>query len=115
MLEDELKHRIICYLSITTSDNFNFIIDVSKNNAYEISYDEIFNFALDEISKRKTKFYAFIKHRYNENADKFEEYLHSRNLNCIQTKCVLVKDFYKPVKQSAIAQVFSFGEQLITD
>lgn len=116
VLEDEVKRRIICYLSITTSDNLNFIIDVSKNNAYDISYDEIVNFALGEISKRKTKFYAFIKHRqYNENADKFEEYLHSRNLNCIQTKCVLVKDFYKPVKQSAIAQVFSFGEQLITE
>ncbi|MBP3924672.1 hypothetical protein J6E39_05460 [bacterium] len=116
VLEDETKKRIICYLSITTSDNFNFIIDISKNNAYEISYDEIFNFALGEISKRKTKFCAFIKHRqYNENADKFEEYLHSKNLNCIQTKCVLVKDFYKPVKQSAIAQVFSFGEQLIAE
>jgi len=116
VLEEFSKHRIICYLSITTSDNLNFIIDISKNKAYEISYDEILNFALGEISKRKTKFYAFIKHRqYNENADNFEEYLHSRNLNCIQTKCVLVKDFYRPIKQSTLVQVFSFGEQLMTE
>ncbi len=112
ILEEPAKHRPICYLSITTGDNFNFIIDIAKNDAYPISYDEIFSFALSEISKKKKDFCAFIKHRqYCKNADKFEEYLHARHLNCIQTKCVLVKDFYKPIKQSSLVQVFSFGEQ----
>ncbi len=112
VLEDESTHRIIAYLSITTSDNFNFIIDMSLNDGYNIPYDEIINFALGEISRKKTKFYAFLKHRqYTKNADILEKYLHERNLNCIQTQCVLVKDFYKPVKQTENAlQVFLFGE-----
>lgn len=112
VLEEPSKHRIIAYLSITTSDNQNFIIDMSLNDGYQIPYDEIINFALSEISRRKTNFTAFIKHRqYTKTADGFEEYLHARNLNCIQTKCVLVKDFYKPVKQDENAfHVFSFGD-----
>ena len=112
VLEEPSNHRIIAYLSITTSDNLNFIIDMSVNDAYNIPYDEIINFALEEISRRKTTFYAFLKHRqYTANADILENYLHERNLNCIQTQCVLIKDFYRPVKQQEnVLQVFLFGE-----
>ncbi len=112
VLEEPSNHRIIAYLSITTSDNLNFIIDLSLNDAYGVPYDEIINFALGEISRRKSTFYAFLKHRqYTVNADLVEKYLHERNLNCIQTQCVLIKDFYKPIKQQENAlQVFLFGE-----
>ena len=114
VLEDPETQRIISYLSITTNDNYNFIIDMSLNDAYNIPYDEIINFALSEISSRKSKFCAFLKHRqYTKNADNFEKYLHERNLNCIQTQCVLVKDFYKQIKQTENAlQIFQFGEFL---
>lgn len=102
---------IIAYLSITTSDNFNFIIDMSLNEAYNICYDEVINFALGEISVKKSKFCAFLKHRqYTNTADTLENYLHERNLNCIQTQCVLVKDFYKQVKYRETIQIFQFGE-----
>ena len=116
VLEESGKKRIIAYLSITTADNRNFIIDMSLNEGYQVPYDEIINFALFEISRRKTDFTAFIKHRqYTKNADIFEEYLHKRNLNCIQTKSVLVKDFYKPAKETENAlQVFLFGDNKIT-
>lgn len=112
VLEEPERERIIAYLSITTNDNFNFIIDMSLNDAYNISYDEVLNFALSEISSRKSKYCAFIKHRqYTKNADNFEKYLHERNLNCIQTQCVLVKDYYKQIKQTENAlQIFQFGE-----
>lgn len=85
---------------------------MSLNDAYNISYDEVLNFALSEISSRKSKYCAFIKHRqYTKNADNFEKYLHERNLNCIQTQCVLVKDYYKQIKQTENAlQIFQFGE-----
>lgn len=116
VLEEPSKHRIIAYLSITTSDNQNFIIDISLCEGYIIPYDEVINFALKEISRRKSNFTAFLKHRqYTKNADKFEEYLHSRNLNCIQTKCILVKDFYKPIKQEqSVLQVFLMGDNKVS-
>ena len=85
---------------------------MSLNDAYNLSYDEILNFALFEIKKRKSKFCAFLKHRqYTNYADEMEKYLHERELNCIQTQCVLVKDFYKQIKQQESAlQLFQFGE-----
>ena len=112
VLEDPMTHRIIAYLSITTTDHRNFTIDISTNDGYQISYDEVINFALSEISRRKTNFNAYIKHRqYTKTADGFEKYLHERNLDCIQTKCVLIKDFYRPVKQQEnVLQVFLLGE-----
>ncbi len=112
VLEESNRHKIIAYLSITTTDNFNFIIDMSLNDAFTISYDEVLNFALSQIKSRKSKFCAFLKHRqYTNNADDMEKYLHERNLNCIQTQCVLVKDFYKQVKQvEKTLQLFQFGE-----
>ena len=112
VLEEPSKHKIIAYLSITTSDNYNFIIDMSLNDAFSISYDEVINFALSQIRTRKSNFCAFLKHRqYTNYADDMEKYLHERNLNCIQTQCVLVKDFYKQIKQEEKAlQLFQFGE-----
>ena len=109
--------KIIAYLSITTVDNLNFIIDLSLSDGYSFDYDEIFNFALAEISRRKNKFTAFIKHRqYAKNADKFEEYLHSRNLNCVQTQCVFVKDFYKPIMETeGTLKIFLFDENVVAN
>lgn len=109
--------RVIAYLSITTVDNLNFIIDVSLSDGYQFDYDEIINFALSEISRRKSKFTAFLKHRqYAKNADKFEEYLHERHLNCIQTQCVFVKDFHKPIKETEGAlKIFLFNENILTN
>ncbi len=116
VLEEPAKHKIIAYLSITTTDNLNFIIDMSINDAYGLDYDSVLNFALGEISRRKTTYYAFLKHRqYTKTADNLEEYLHKNNLNCIQTQCMLVKDFYKPIKETENnpIQVFLLGENKV--
>lgn len=112
VLENFETNKIIAYLSITTSDNYNFIIDMSLNDVFNIPYDGIINYALSQIRIRKSKFCAFLKHRqYTNYADEMERYLHERNLNCIQTQCVLIKDFYKQIKQPEKAlQLFQFGE-----
>lgn len=112
ILEEPVKHKIIAYLSIATSDNFNFVIDMSLNDAYNVPYDLIINFALAQIRAKRKDFCAFLKHRqYTINADIFEEYLHKRNLNCIQTQCILTKDFYRQIKEpEKTLQFFRFGE-----
>ena len=112
VLEESAHKKIIAYLSITTADNLNFILDLTTNNGYQISYDEVLSFAIKEISSRKSKYYIFFKQKkYTNTSEQFEEYLHGRGFNCIQTQNVLVKDFYKPVKQAEnVLQVFLFGE-----
>ncbi len=112
VLEEAAHRRIIAYLSITTSDNTNFILDLTTCDGYEISYDDVLAFAAKEISYKKSNYYMFFKQKqYTNTSEKFEEYLHSRGYKCIQTQCVLVKDFYKPLKQKEnVLQVFLFGE-----
>lgn len=116
VLEEPQKKRIIAYLSVTTTDNLNFIIDISVNEGYNLSYDEILYFALQEISAKKSSFFAFVKQKkYTKTSEGFEEYLKGRGFNCIQTQHVLVKDFYRPVKQTEnVLQVFLFGENRVS-
>ena len=115
VLEEAAHRRIIAYLSITTSDNLNFILDLTTADGYTIDYDEVLNFAIQEISSRKSNYYLFFKEKkYTNTAEKFEEYLKQHGFNCIQTQNILVKDFYRPVKQAENAlKVFIMGENRI--
>ena len=112
VLEEPLRKKIFAYLSITTSDNSNFIIDFITNNGYEISYDDILKYAISEIDRRRSVFYPIIKQKnYTKTAEKVGEYLNSKGCKPIQTQIILVKNFYRPVKTAENAlQVFLFGE-----
>ncbi len=112
VIEEPAKKQIIGYISITTSDNINFIIDFITNDGYEISYDDILNYAISEISRRRTVFYPFVKQKnYTKTAEKLGEYLKNKNYQPIQNQVLLVKNFYRPVKTAENAlQVFLFGE-----
>lgn len=112
VLEEPVKKTIIGYISITTSDNNNFIIDFVTNDGYEIAYDDILKYAISEISRRRTVFYPFVKQKnYTRTTEKLGEYLKGKNYTPIQNQIVLVKHFYRPVKTTENAiQVFLFGE-----
>ncbi len=100
----------VAYLTVQTNDNFNFIISLTKNNGYNLSYDEIIAYGIQSIiSKRSSDFRVYLKQKkYLKFAQDYETYLHARNYECIQTQHVLLKEFYKPIKQEF--QAFVFGE-----
>lgn len=104
------KKYAVAHLKIQTNDNYNFIVSLTKNNGYRLNYDEIIAFAVQSImSKRSRDFKLYLKQRkYLKFAQEFEDYLHERKYECVQTQHVLVKDFYKPIKQEF--QAFIFGE-----
>ncbi len=112
IMEEPVRNRIIGYLSITTSDNINFIIDFLTNNGYEVSYDDIIQYALCEIDRRRSVYYPFIKQKnYTKCAEQLGEYLRSKGYTPIQTQIILVKNCYRPVKSTENAlQIFMFGE-----
>lgn len=109
--------NILGYFSITTTDNLNYILDITTNSGYEFDYEKIINVMLCEIARKKRAFYPLIKQKkYTKNSERFENYLKSQNYNPIQTQQILVKDFYKPVSQeSANWQVFILGENQVTN
>lgn len=112
----EENKKILGYFSITTADNLNYILDITTNSGYEFDYNEIVNAMLCEIARKKKAFYPLLKQKkYTKNSEKFEQYLKAQNYNPIQTQQILVKDFYKPVKEmSASWKVFILGENQVT-
>lgn len=108
----EESDEISGYFSITTSDNLNYIIDITTNSAYEYDYETIINALLCEIAGKKRAFYPIIKQKkYINKSEQLGEYLQSKNYQQIQTRHILVKDYYKPIKQeSPNWNVFILGE-----
>ena len=112
----EESNKVLAYFSITTEDNLNYILDITTNSGYEIDYEQIINAMLCEIARKKRAFYPIIKQKkYINNSQKLEDYLKSKNYNPIQTRHILVKDFYKAVKEeSKNWNVFILGESQIS-
>lgn len=113
VLEEDSK--ILGYFSISTNDNLNYILDVTTNSGYDFDYDKIINIMLCEIARKRRAFYPIIKQKkYTKNSEKFENYLKSKNYIPIQTKQILVKDFYKPITETSTEwKVFILGENQI--
>lgn len=113
VMEDD--NKILGYFSITTTDNMNYIFDVTTNSGYEFDYDKIINIMMCETARKRHAFYPVIKQKkYTKNSEKFEKYLKSKNYTPIQTKQILVKDFYKQETETAAGwKVFIFGENQI--
>jgi hypothetical protein len=111
----EGEKNLLAYISVTTCDNLNYIIDITANNAYELDYDNLINIPLCEIAKKKKAFYPIIKQKkYIKSADTMEEFLISKNYSKIQTRQILVKDFYKAIPaENSSWNVFQFGETQI--
>ncbi len=105
--------KIIAYGSVTTSDNLNYILDITTNSGYEVNYGDMINLMLCEISGKKKTFYPVVKQKkYIKNTENLENWLRTNNYTPIQTQQILVKDFYRPVKEEAPAgwKVFILGE-----
>lgn len=106
------NERISGYFSITTSDNLNYILDITTQSGYEYDYDKIINVMLCEIAQKKRAFYPLIKQKkYINGAENLEQFLKDKGCIPIQTQQILVKDFYRPiVDTSASWKVFMLGE-----
>lgn len=105
IIEDENLKTVKAYFSLSTSDNVNYILDVTTSPWYDCSWDDILNFTIMQISKRKKDFYLFIKvKKYTTTAESFEKYLNEKGFRCVQNQLVLVKDFYRLIKNEESSQ-----------
>lgn len=100
VVDDARTKRIKAYIEIQTNDNTNYILDIVLTQPYEDLYPDLINFAINQIERRKKDFYLFILNKkYQSSSKKFEDQLKLKGFSLIQTQMVLVKDFFKPIKQ----------------
>jgi len=100
------------YFSFATYDNLNYILDITTSPWYECSLDDILNFTINQISKRQKEFSLFVKvKKYTTTAENLEQYLVEKEFKCIQNQIVLIKDFYRLIKETQpIPRVILFNE-----
>ncbi len=112
VIEDEHTKTVKAYFSISTTDNMNYILDITTSPWYDCSYEDIFAFTINQINKRKKDFSLFVKlKKYTVKAEMFEEFLRQKGFDCVQTHLILVKDFYKLIKEPESAlKIVMFNE-----
>ena len=112
VLEDVNLQTLAAFFSIKTYDKHNYILDLTVSNGFIPDYNLILGFVQNEIKKRQNKFSLFIKlKKYVQNSEHFENYLKDNQFSCVRNQMILVKDFYKLIKQeSQTHEVVFFAE-----
>ncbi len=100
VLEDNNTKKIKAYAEIQTQDNVNYLLDVILYQAYEEMCSDMINFLISQILRRKKDFNLFVQSRkYITSSKKLEEYMKENEFSQVQSRMVLVKDFFKTIKQ----------------
>ncbi|MBR1907619.1 hypothetical protein IJ818_01635 [bacterium] len=102
-LMEDLKSKLsLAYFSIITFDNINYTVDIVVQEGYDIDYSLIFGFINREIRRRKKEFTIFVKvKKYIKDYARLEEYLAKKECTAIRNQLILVRDFYKLVKEKS--------------
>ena len=99
VLRDE--NGIFSYTELLSYDNKNWIIDIITSKQYEDSYLNILKALISMLKNRSRNINIYVKNRnYMSSAKLYEEFLTSNNFRKYEIKMLLVKDFYKPVKEN---------------
>lgn len=113
MLKYVIEHnrQVIAFFSVMSNDNENFIITITKSMWYEINLEDIIQFCQREVSKRKKNYSLYVKvQRYKQNIDDVEQYLNSVGATCSQSQVILVKDFYRRIKDTVKDKILLFNQ-----
>lgn len=100
VMENKADNKILAYFSLITFDNINYTLKLTLQEGFDIDYNVIFGFVTRELIRRKRHFNLFVKIRkYATNNEHLENYLKEKEATVVQTKNILIKDFYKQIKE----------------
>lgn len=114
IIEDKNSKNMIGGLSIRTSDNENFVIDIIHTGWVEININSVISFASAQIKKRKKRFGLFIKTKqYTNTGGVLEKKFEENGFECIQNQIVLtnssariLKNTYKSGKYTVLSDLY---------
>lgn len=104
VLENSYTKQIIAYFSIKSQDNKNFILNIT--NDFGCNYfQNIVNFAVKQILKRQKNFKLYVVNKkFNQNNQQLEDYLKENNFKLIQSNAIMVRDYFKTIKDDNLIQ-----------
>lgn len=90
VIEDKKSKNLLAYVSIKTSDNENFILDIIQSSWVDIDVNEVINFGISQVKKRKKMFNVFVKtKKYTQLGEKYEQLFMEHRFECVQNQIVL--------------------------
>lgn len=108
VMEDSKSKNIAAYMSIKTSDNENYVLDIIRSSWADIDIDGVISYADNKIHKRKKRFNLFVKTRkYTQNGEKDEQEFLQKNFECIQNQIVLTNSSAKIIKDAQSSGKFT--------
>lgn len=102
IIEDKKSKNITGGISIRTSDNENYVVDIIQTGWIDIDINSIIAFATDQIKKRKKRFGLFIKtKRYTNTGEKWEKQFMENGFECVQNQIVLTNSSARILKNNS--------------
>jgi len=99
-IEDEKTGTMKAFIEIKTCDNKNYFIDAIIPPQYYDLAPMILSFAVKKIIKKNKNFKLYIKNRkYLQAGETFENYFKENRFELLQNNAILVRDFFKTVKE----------------
>ena len=100
VIEDHKTETILGYLTIQTSDNENYVVDIVQSAWVNLNINSIINYATYQIKKRKKRFGLFVRtKRYINIGEKYEEQFMQNGFECVQNQVVLTNSSAKVLKE----------------
>ncbi len=107
---DEKNGNIKAFVEIKTADNKNYFVDTVVHSQFFDLYPMILSFAVKKIIKRNKNFKLYIKNRkYMQTGEMTEEFFKNNNFELMQNHAILVRDFFKTIKENNL----SFNEAIV--
>ena len=102
ILEDEATGAVKSFIEIKTCDNKNYFIDCIVPPQFFDLYPTILSFAVKKVIKRNKNFKLYIKNRkYLQSGEQLENFFRENRFELLQNNAILVRDFFKSVKEEA--------------
>lgn len=102
IIEDKKSGNITGFLSIKTSDNENYIIDIVQTGWINLDVNSILSYATYQIKKRKKKFGLFVKtKRYSSMGENFDKQFIENGYECVQNQIILTNSSARVLKEES--------------
>lgn len=104
------------YVSIKTSDNKNYVLDIIQSSWAEIDLHAVISFAYKQIQKRQKNFNLFIKtKKYTQLSEKNEQLFREHRFECVQSQLILTNSSAKIIKNRVKTGKFTILNQFCGD
>ena len=108
IIEDKKSKNITGFLTIRTSDNENYILEVIQTGWVNLDINSIISYAVDRIKKRKKKFGLYIRtKRYTSFGEAYDKQFIENGYECVQNQVVLTNSSAKVLKEDVTERKYT--------